>query len=136
MMFRTLAKVQHYIRTTYGDSTTTYSCIEIWFQGIYQGNSPSSGIWLLVSIPNITKLKAAGFGFKVQMVISGNVFSFVCYTFVHDSNVMHSIDSNMSDATSCLVHLTPGKVVYKLLEEGALVPSKSYWFPNPFRIKT
>jgi hypothetical protein len=38
MMFGTLAKVKHYIRTTYGDSTTLYSCIQIPFQGIYQGN--------------------------------------------------------------------------------------------------
>jgi hypothetical protein len=32
MMFGTLAKVKHYIRTTYGDYTTSYSCIELPFQ--------------------------------------------------------------------------------------------------------
>jgi hypothetical protein len=47
MMFGTLAKVKHYIRTTYGDSTTSCSCIEIPFQGIYQGNGagPGIGFW-------------------------------------------------------------------------------------------
>ena len=34
MMFGTLAKVKHYIRTTYGDSPTSYSCIKIPFQGV------------------------------------------------------------------------------------------------------
>jgi hypothetical protein len=90
MMFGTLAKVQHYIRTTYGDSTTAYSCIEIPFQGVYQGNGAGPGIWLLVSIPIINMLKTAGFGFRVRTVISGDNFSFVCYTFVDDSDVVHS----------------------------------------------
>jgi hypothetical protein len=90
MMFGTLAKVQHYIRTTYGDSTTAYSCIEIPFQGIYQGNGAGPGIWLLVSIPIINMLKSAGFGFKVRTVLSGDKFSFVCYTFVDNSDVVHS----------------------------------------------
>jgi hypothetical protein len=65
MMFRTLAQVKHYIRTTYGDSDTAYSCLEIPFQGIYQGNGAGPGIWLLVSIPIINMMKSAGFGFKV-----------------------------------------------------------------------
>jgi hypothetical protein len=83
MMFGTLAKVKHYryIRTTYEDSTTSYSCIEIPFQGIYKGNGAGPGIWLLVSIPIINMLKTASFGFRVRTVISGDAFSFVCYTF-------------------------------------------------------
>ncbi len=92
MMFGTLAKVQHYIRTTYEDSDTSYSCLEIPFQGIYQGNGAGPGIWLLVSIPIINMLKSAGFGFKVRTVISHDEFSFVCYTFVDDSDVVHFSD--------------------------------------------
>jgi hypothetical protein len=64
-MFGTLAKVQHYICTTYGDSDTSYSCLEIHFQGIYQGNGAGPGIWLLVSFLIVNMLKSAGFGFKV-----------------------------------------------------------------------
>jgi hypothetical protein len=44
MMFGTLAKVKHYIGTTYGDLTTSYSCKEIPFQDIYQGNGAGPGI--------------------------------------------------------------------------------------------
>jgi hypothetical protein len=90
MMFGTLAQAQHYIRTTYGDSNKSYSCIKIPFQGINQGNGAGPGIWLLISIPIINMLKSAGFGFKVRTVISGDEFSFVCYTFVDDSDVVHS----------------------------------------------
>jgi hypothetical protein len=99
MMFGTLAKVQHYIRTNYGDSEQAYSCIEIPFQGIYQGNGAGPGIWLLVSIPIINMLKTAGFGFTVRTVISQDTFSFVCYTFVDDSDVVHSSMDNSSSKT-------------------------------------
>jgi hypothetical protein len=133
MMFGTLAKVKHYIRTTYGDSTTSYSCIEIPFQGIYQGNGAGPGIWLLVSIPIINMLKTAGFGFRVRTVISGDEFSFVCYTFVDDSDVVHScLDTNNSDDTANLVSEMQQAVDTweggLRASGGALVPTKSYWF--------
>jgi hypothetical protein len=44
MMFGTLAQVDHYVRTNFGHSTTSYACIEIPFQGVYQGNGAGPGI--------------------------------------------------------------------------------------------
>jgi hypothetical protein len=132
MMFGTLAKVQHYIRTTYGDSTTAYSCIELPFQGVYQGNGAGPGIWLLVSIPIINMLKTAGFGFTVRTVLSGDQFSFVCYTFVDDSDVVHSFNPDTVNETSDLVQEMQQVVDTweggLRASGGALVPSKSYWF--------
>ena len=137
MMFGTLTQAKHYIRTNYGDSDKAYSCIEIPFQGIYQGNGAGPGIWLLVSIPIINMLKTAGFGFNVRTVISGDSFSFVCYTFVDDSDVVHSLqDTNTTNdtemGTTKLV-----KDMQKVVDTwegglrasgGALVTAKSYWF--------
>ena len=132
MMLGTLAKVEHYIRTNYGDSATSYSCIEIPFQGIYQGNGAGPGIWLLVSIPIINMLKTAGFGFKVRTVISGNEFSFVCYTFVDDSDVVHSTMDGTDDDTSELVQEMQEVVDTweggLRASGGALASTKSYWF--------
>jgi hypothetical protein len=133
MMFGTLAKVKHYIRTTYGDSTTSYSCIEIPFEGIYQGNGAGPGIWLLVSIPIINMLKTAGFGFRVRTVILGDEFSFVCDTFVDHSDVVHScLDTNTSADTANLVSEMQQAVDTweggLRASGGALVPTKSYWF--------
>jgi hypothetical protein len=68
MMFGTLTKVKHYIRTTYGDLTTLYSCIELPFQGIYQGNGTGPGIWLLVSIPIINTLSIPALTPTFQMI--------------------------------------------------------------------
>jgi hypothetical protein len=131
MMFGTLAKVKHYIRTTYGDSSTAYNCIEIPFQGVYQGNGAGPGIWLLVSIPIINMLKSAGFGFTVRTVISGEEFSFVCYTFVDDSDVVHSSynqDPDTSDLVGEMQQVVDTWEGGLRASGGALVPAKSYWF--------
>jgi hypothetical protein len=67
----------------------SYSCIEIPFQEINQGNGAGLGIWLLVSKPIINMLKTAGLGFNAHRVISGDQFSLLCYNFVDDNNVVH-----------------------------------------------
>jgi hypothetical protein len=132
MMFGTLAKVQHYIRTTYGDSDSSYTCIEIPFQGCYQGNGAGPGIWLLVSIPIINMLKTAGFGFSVRTVLSQEEFSFVCYTFVDDSDVVHStMEPYTSDIEDLVVEMQQVVDTWEgglRASGGALVPAKSYWF--------
>jgi hypothetical protein len=90
-MFGTLAlQVDHYVRTNFGESTVSYACVEIPFQGVYQGNGAGPGIWLLVSIPIINMLTAAGFGFNVTNVLSHKQFSFVCYAFVDNIDLVHS----------------------------------------------
>ncbi len=77
-------------------------------------------------------LKSAGFGFKVRTVISGHKFSFVCYTFVDDSDVVHSpneLPEEPSAATTALVQEMQ-KVVDTWegglrASSGALVPTKA-----------
>ena len=59
------------------------------FQGVYQGNGAGPGIWMLASVPIINMLKARGFGFKVTNVMSRENFSFVCYAFVDDTDLLH-----------------------------------------------
>ncbi len=98
MMFGTLQQVDHYVRTSFGDSTTSYACMEIPFQGVYQGNGAGPGIWMLVSIPIINMLKAAGFGFKVVNAMSKETFSFVCYAFVNDTDLVHSSESELDES--------------------------------------
>ena len=130
MMFGTLAQVDHYVRTNFGDSTTSYACIEIPFQGVYQGNGAGPGIWLVVSIPIINMLKARGFGFTVKNVLSHENFCFVCYAFVDDTDLVHS-------STSDLGYSQLVKEMQEVVDTwegglrasgGALVPAKSYWY--------
>jgi hypothetical protein len=91
-------------------------------------------------------LKTAGFGFSVCTVISGDEFSFVCYTFVDDSNVVHSTQDSDTVNETGMTTITDKteKAITTLVTEmqqvvdtwegglrasgGALVPDKSYWF--------
>jgi hypothetical protein len=82
-------------------------------------------------------MKSAGFRFKVTTVISGDKFSFVCYTFVDDSDVVHSrYDTDMNED----INLETTALINEMQQVvdtwegglrasgGALVPSKSYWY--------
>ena len=135
MMFGTLEQVDHYVQTNFGDSETSYACIEIPFQGVYQGNGAGPGIWMLVSIPIINMLKAAGFGFKVTNAMSKEKFSFVCYAFVDDTDLVHSseyLSGEYDDDVNQLVAEMQSVVDTweggLRASGGALVPSKSYWY--------
>jgi hypothetical protein len=140
MMFGTLKQVEHYVRTNFGDSTKSYACIEIPFQGVYQGNGAGPGIWMLVSIPIINMLKAAGFGFKVINAMSKETFSFVCYAFVDDTDLVHSLEYESEEHESKAAQLIEEmQSVVDTWEGGlrasggALVPSKSYWYLIHFK---
>ena len=130
MMLGTLAQAKYYIQTTYGDSTTSYSCIEIPFQGLNQGNGTGPGIWMLVSIPIINMLKARGFGFKVANAMSQDQLSFVCHAFVDDTDLVHASDQDivldgLVDEMQSVVDTWEGGL---RASGGALVPDKSYWY--------
>ena len=103
VMIGTLEQVKHHVRTAYGDSASSYQGIEFPLQGIGQGNGAGPAIWLIVSIPIINMLKAQGFGFKMRTPISHDEFEFVCYTFVDDTDLVHSPDADRS-STQLMAH--------------------------------
>jgi hypothetical protein len=137
MMFGTLAQVDHYVRTNFGDSTTAYACIEIPFQGVYQGNGAGPGIWMLVSIPIINMLKAQGFGFKIINAMSKETFVFVCYAFVDDTDLVHSSppDLDILDMMAKMQAVVDTWEGGLRASGGALVPSKSYWYLIHFKFQ-
>jgi hypothetical protein len=77
-------------------------------------------------------LKTAGFGFRVRTVISGDEFSFVCYTFVDNSDVVHSsIDGPSEDTSELVAEMQEAIDTWEgglRASGGALVASKSFWF--------
>jgi hypothetical protein len=70
VMFGSLQQMQHYVKTAYGISDTSYGGIEIPLQGVLQGNGAGPAIWLLTSIPIINMLRRQGFGFKSSNLLS------------------------------------------------------------------
>jgi hypothetical protein len=60
-MFVTLQKMNHFIRTPYGVSSTTFTSENFPFQGLGQGNGAGPTVWAVVSAPIINMVCAAGY---------------------------------------------------------------------------
>jgi exonuclease III len=131
LMFGTLQHIQHHVATAFGMSSTHYGGLEIPLQGIGQGNGAGPAIWLIMTIPLINLLRSKGFGFKSTTVLTGETYRFVCYTFVDDTDTIHSAKD----------HHTPTHTVISEMQQvidtwegglqatgGALSSSKSYWY--------
>jgi hypothetical protein len=127
-VWHSITSLSH-VCTNFGDSDTSYAWLEIPFQGVYQGNGAGPGIWMLVSIPIINMLKAQGFGFKIINAMSKETFSFVCYAFVDDTDLVHSSPDlevrEMMSEMQVVIDTWEGGL---RASGGALVPSKSYWY--------
>ena len=131
MMFGTLQDIEHYVATAYGISDQGYGAVEIPLQGIGQGNGAGPSIWLLITIPLINMLRDGGYGFRSTTPITGSAYRFVCYTFVDDTDTVHST----SDATvkypqlvqemQCAINTWEGGL---RATGGALSHDKSYWY--------
>jgi hypothetical protein len=79
-MLGTLQQMQHYVKTAYGTSSTSYGCIQIPLQGVLQGNGAGPAIWMLMSIPLIQMLRTQGFGFRSCNLLTDETYYFACYT--------------------------------------------------------
>ncbi len=89
----------------------------------------------VILITNMLKLE--GFCFHVCTILSRDKFSFVCYTFVDDSHVVHSSTKADMDTRTGLVNKEMQPVVATWeggvrSAGGVLFLSKSYWFLIPF----
>jgi hypothetical protein len=89
-MFGTLQQMQHYAKTAYGTSNTSYGTICIPLQGVLQGNGAGPSIWMLISAPLINMLRTQGFGFKSTNLLSAESYHFACYTYVDDNDLIQA----------------------------------------------
>jgi hypothetical protein len=95
-MFGTLQQMQHYAKTAYGATNTSYGTICIPLQGVLQGNGAGPSIWMLISAPLINMLMTQGFRFKSTNLLSGESYHFACYTYVDDNDL---IQADKADTT-------------------------------------
>ena len=132
LLFGTLENIQHFVRTTYGDSSSHYCGIQLRpLQGVGQGNGAGPSIWLVITIPLINMLRAEGYGFRFMTALSGESGYFVCYTFVDDTDLVHSSDTSehlIQELQHMLDHWEGGLRA----TGGAINASKSYWYAFDF----
>jgi hypothetical protein len=103
-------------------------------RNVLQGNGAGPAIWLLISSPMINMLRTQGFGFTSSNILSNESYTFTCYTYVDDTDLIHnSQDQNANsiipDMQRMLDHWAGGLRA----TGGALVPAKSYWYGSDFK---
>jgi hypothetical protein len=137
-MFTTLQKMQHFIRTALGVSTTSFKGVDVPFQGLGQGNGAGPPGWAVVSAPIINMVRAAGFGATFVSAISLAIVSFVCYTFVDDTDLVHTRPGDDISGAELIPEMQDALDHWEgdlCTSGGALVPSKSHWCLVDFKWK-
>ena len=119
------------IRTTHGDSETTYGG-KNWHKvphGCGQGNGYGPAIWACISSPLLTILKKRGHGINMRSPLTKAVFRFSAISFVDDTDTIEM--ANDGETWDELIERTQkGLELWESLLRttgGALEPTKSDW---------
>ena len=91
-MLEPIRRMEHVIRTAYGDSKTSYGG-EDWEtdpSGICQGNGAGPAIWALVSSPLFECLRRRGYGVKMRSAITRTFLHLAGFAFVDDADTVQT----------------------------------------------
>jgi hypothetical protein len=137
-MLTCIQQMDHFIRTTHGDSTSSYTSkyTRIPFQGVLQGNGAAPSIWVAVSTPLLNMMRAADHGLHLISAIAKEASSTVAFAFVDDTDLVqgnpgnNNISANdvMEEMQQSLLRWEGGLKA----TGGALVPEKSFVYPIDF----
>ena len=94
-MFSSIQKMEHRIRTAYGDSDITYGGNDLgdcenYPQGVLQGNASGPAIWSILSSVVFDILHKRGFGTKIISSISKGLFVLVGFSYVDDCDLLQT----------------------------------------------
>ena len=91
-MLEPIRRLEHVIRTAYGDSNTSYGGDE-WESdpsGICQGNGAGPAIWAIVSSPLFECLRQRGFGVELTSSITRTYLHLAGFAFVDDADTVQT----------------------------------------------
>ena len=125
LMFNTIQEMQHFIRTSYGDSDEWYQATSERFHGILQGNGAGPTIWALVSTPLLDRLRQKKYGVTINTV-HGEVLQIPAFAFVDDVDLVQELahPDNIEAAQKAIDEWEDSL----LATAGELVPEKCKWF--------
>lgn len=95
----TLLRMKHYVRTSYGDSTTYYGG-DKWSSkphGCGQGNGYGPALWACISSPLLHLLRQQGHGTKIWCPISKLLVHIAAFAFVDDVDMIQTAEDNSSE---------------------------------------
>jgi hypothetical protein len=139
-MFGTIQKLQHHVRTAFGDSKKFFAANtgKVPIQGVGQGNGAGPQIWALVSTPIFNMLRQMRYGIKLRSSISNQDLFFVGFGFVDDTDLAISNEDYKSarEAAFALQESVRAWEGGLRATGGALEPTKSLWYPIEFGWKS
>ena len=131
-MLKTIQQMNHSIKTAFGISKISY-CSDrrgLPLQGMPQGHGAAPTGWALLSSPLIDAMRSKGFGFKMNSSIKNTEINFVCFSFVDDTDLVHTFEDDEDfDKMQEVVSTWEQNLA---TTGGAIVPEKSYWYPIDF----
>ena len=100
-MIEPIRKMEHRVRTAYGDANTTYGGDnwDIDPSGICQGNGAGPAIWAIVSSPLFDCLRSKGYGAKLYSAISKTYLHIAGFAFVDDADTVQTGEKGDDTAT-------------------------------------
>jgi hypothetical protein len=104
MMFTTIDKMTHRIRTAFGDSVLSYRQNIEPFHGILLGNGAGPTIWAMVSTPILNSLRKAGCGVVLTHPISKSDIQIPAFATVDDTALVQDLNTSTSLNTQAVQH--------------------------------
>ena len=132
-MFGAVQGMSFFLRTGFGDSTTSYSSDkDLPYQGLIQGNGAAPALWLMISSFLIWYLRQQGHGINVLSAISNTVLTYVALVYVDDGDfptIASSDNESFTDTVTrhqaCVNSWSGGLTS----TGGALKAKKCHWYP-------
>ena len=127
----TLAEMEHYIRTAYGDSIQTYGG-DTWIRiphGIGQGNGAGPPIWACVSTPLFEAMREDGYGSTFTSPITLLLLNITGFAFVDDADLIQT-KGNLKSDKDLFIKAQAQLIIWEQLLRttgGAIAPDKSDW---------
>ena len=136
-MLRCIQDMKHHIRTTFGDSSTSFTISQaaIPFQGILQGNGAAPTIWVLISTPLLNMLRDAENGAYMTSPISNDPDHIVGFAFVDDTDLVCFQQGHLRLTDEIMQNMQQGIDRWEgglKLTGGAIVPEKSWIYAIDF----
>jgi hypothetical protein len=133
-MFETIQKLEHHVRTMYGESKDKFAQSgPIPLQGVGQGNGAGPQIWALVSTPVLNMLRAYNLGATFQAAMSQISTTLVGFAFVDDTDLITSgPQMTLEEVLTRIQHSLTAWEGGIRATGGAIEPLKSHWYVVDF----
>jgi hypothetical protein len=133
LMFETIQRLQHFIRTAYGDSEISFGSDprpgDPPKHGVGQGNGCGPAIRAAVSTPPLDLLWANGVGVDLQAAISLEAIRMAAYSLVDDTDLPQLTDTQDTWLVRRLIQTAADLWESAIWATGgAIVPAKSFWY--------